>query len=176
MRIISGQYKGLTFHPPKGIKARPTTDRAKEALFNTLANQIDLEGVEVLDLFSGTGNVAYEFASRGAGHITCVDQNYHSCSFIKNTFKDLGFDQYKVVKSSVGSFLKRSQGPYDVIFADPPYAMDGIPDICEIVLENGWLKPRGMLVIEHFKSLNISHSNFTERREYGQSVFSYFRN
>lgn len=176
MRVISGDFKGHSIHPPKQIKARPTTDRAKEALFNTLANSIDLSEANVLDLFAGTGNISYEFASRGAEKVTSVDISHHSIRFIKSSFESLNYTNFKAVKSAVLPFLKRCEEKFDVIFADPPYALDGIPEIARLVFEKELLNPGGILVIEHYKTLNISHKNFTERREYGQSVFSYFQN
>jgi 16S rRNA (guanine(966)-N(2))-methyltransferase RsmD len=175
VRIIGGQYGGFAFHPPKSIKARPTTDRSKEALFNTLSSQGDLAGAKVLDLFTGTGNIAYEFASRGAEEVHCVDLSKNSLHFIQATFNALKYSTFKTFKSPVLKYLIKCDEQYDFIFADPPYALDAIPDIAKLVFERDLLKPGGILIIEHFKTLNISHKNFYERREYGQSVFSYFK-
>jgi 16S rRNA (guanine966-N2)-methyltransferase len=166
----------MPFHPPKSIQARPTTDRAKEALFNTLASSYKLENLKILDLFSGTGNIAYEFASRGASEIVCVEISRLSNKFISETFKSLQFQDFSVVQVPVLKFLKGCKESFDIIFADPPYAMHGIPEIADIVFANELLKPSGTLVIEHIKTLSINHSSFSERREYGQSVFSYFKN
>jgi 16S rRNA (guanine966-N2)-methyltransferase len=176
LRIIGGKYKGVPFHPPKSIKARPTTDRAKEALLNTLSNSYEIDGLKVLDLFSGTGNIAYEFASRNASEITCVDISRHSIQFIQDMFKKLEFEDFKTIKMPVLKYLKKCKGSFDIIFADPPYALSGIPEIADIVFERSLLNEGGTLVIEHFKTLNISHKSYTGRREYGQSVFSYFKN
>jgi len=175
MRIVSGQYKGFQFSPPKNIKARPTTDRAKEALFNSLANTYEFENLSILDLFSGTGNIAYEFASRGVHDITCVDITYASVKYIGKTFKDLGYKNFQVKKASVLPYLQKVQDQFDIIFADPPYALDRIPEIAEIVFQRDLLKDGGLLIIEHFKTLTISHPALSEKREYGQSVFSFFR-
>lgn len=134
-----------------------------------------MQGALVLDLFSGTGNIAYEFASRGAEEVHCVDISKHSLNFIRSTFEQLQYDQFKAIKSPVLRYLKSCKQQFDFIFADPPYALDGIPEIAEIVFDKKLLKPGGTLIIEHFKTLNISHPNCIERREYGQSVFSYFK-
>ena len=177
MRIISGKYKGKQFSPSKGIKARPTTDFAKEALFNLLNNRVHLEDMSVLDLFAGTGNISYEFISRGVTDIVCVDVNYHSFKFIKQMSNE--FDEnIKSVKADVFKFLKGTpQKTFDLIFADPPYANENIRAIAPLVFENNWLNPDSILIIEHGKETDLSDlPNFVESKEYGKVNFSFFEN
>lgn len=174
MRIVSGKYKGFTIQAPKAIPARPTTDRAKESLFNILQNKIDLEGLQVLDLFSGTGNMAYEFASRGAAEITAVDLNYHSVQFIKETFKKLDFPA-KVIKANALQFITRATESYDLVFADPPYAMPEMSSIPDRILGSTLLKADGLLILEHASQTVIQHERMVDQRVYGQSTFSFFK-
>ncbi|TNE81046.1 MAG: 16S rRNA (guanine(966)-N(2))-methyltransferase RsmD [Bacteroidetes bacterium] len=174
MRIVSGKYKGFIIQAPKLIPARPTTDRSKESLFNILNNQIELEGLKVLDLFSGTGNMAYEFASRGATEVTSVDLNYHAFQFIKETFKKLGFPA-KVVKGNALQFIAKSTEQYDLVFADPPYAMPELSSIPDRVFESTLLKPDGMLILEHASQTVVQHERMVDQRIYGQSTFSFFK-
>lgn len=179
MRIISGTYKGRTIHTPKNLPVRPTTDFAKESLFNILNNYIDFEGLKVLDLFCGTGNITYEFASRGSDGITSVDNNYHCCEFVKKTVAALKMQQVKVVKSDVFSFLNRIIDSYDLIFADPPYSLEPekFKAIHQLVFGNNLLKPGGRLIIEHGERIDFSkYQYFTEHRKYGNVNFSFFYN
>ncbi len=177
MRIISGKHKGKQFHPSKGIKARPTTDFAKEALFNLLNNRIDLEDISVLDLFAGTGNITYEFISRGAKESVCVDANYHSFKFIKQMSLELDAN-IKSIKADVFKFIKNSpQKTFDLIFADPPYANENIREIAPHIFKNKWLKPNGILIVEHGDDTNLSDlDNFVECKKYGKVHFSFFEN
>lgn len=179
MRIISGIHKGRIMHPPKNLPVRPTTDFAKESLFNILNNHIDFEGIKVLDLFCGTGNISFEFSSRGSNDVTSVDDNYHCCDFVKKTSADFKMDQIKVVKSDVFSFLKKIANTYDIIFADPPYIIE-LPKlelIIELVFSKNLLKPDGWLIIEHSEQADLSvHPCFFEHRKYGNVNFSFFRN
>jgi len=177
MRIISGLYKGKTISAPKNLPVRPTTDFAKEGLFNVLTNEFDFEELEVLDLFSGTGNIAYEFASRGVKKMLCIDQNYHCVSFIKKTAKELDFKQLNVFKNDVFRYLKQYKQPFDIIFADPPYDLKETPLIPDLVFKNQLLKKNGWLIIEHDKRTYLSEfSNFLVQRKYGNVNFSIFQN
>jgi 16S rRNA (guanine(966)-N(2))-methyltransferase RsmD len=175
MRIISGTHRGRSIFPPKNLPVRPTTDFAKESLFNILNNYLDYEGTTVLDLFCGTGNITYEFLSRGSSSVTCVDMNYQCCAFVKKTAEDIKLPGAKVIKSDVFSFLRKHSGSYDVIFADPPYELDKIDQISVIVFEQNLLKARGWLVVEHGIHTDLSmQPNFYEKRVYGNVHFSFF--
>lgn len=176
MRIISGKFRRRAIHPPKNFKARPTTDIAKESLFNILENEIDIKSLKVLDLFSGTGNISYEFASRGAKNVTSVELNYHHYSFIKKTVQELQLNnEIKVNKSNAFVFMKRSAESFDLIFADPPYDLKELQTIPDIVFENNLLKPDGILIVEHSdKTLFSKHKNFTRQKTYGSVNFSFF--
>lgn len=176
MRIISGSLKGKRITAPKKLPVRPTTDMAKEALFNILRNRYSLTRISVLDLFSGTGNISYEFASRGAEAVTAVDAHSGCTKFIDQTATDLELN-ITAIKSDVYSYLSRAGGQYDVIFADPPYDFDATEflKIVDLVLEHNLLLPNGCLVIEHSKHTDLQeHANFTEIRKYGGSAFSFF--
>lgn len=175
MRIISGKHRGRKIISPKNLPVRPTTDLSKESLFNILNNYFNFEDNKVLDLFSGTGNITYEFASRYCVDITAVDKNYKCFSFIKETVEKLGFENIKVVKSDVFKFLKYCNSKFDIIFADPPYDMEGLKNIPSIIFENNLLEKDGWLIVEHSISMDFSESrNFHDKRNYGQSVFSIF--
>jgi 16S rRNA (guanine966-N2)-methyltransferase len=174
VRIISGSKKGLVFNPPSRIRARPTTDRAKEALFNIIEVNFDFEGLNVLDLFAGTGNLSFECASRGAATTTAVDSDMVSTRFIHETAEKLGFDNLYVVRSDVFRFLKAGKGPFDLIFADPPYDSPRIGEILPLVLENNLLSDKGWLIIEHHSKLNLAADSLFDKRSYGQSAFSFF--
>lgn len=176
MRIISGTYKGKRLIAPKKLPVRPTTDMAKEALFNILNNQFHFQGLEVLDLFSGTGNIAYEFASRGAAHITSVDANFDCVKFIKKTASELDFN-ISVIKSDVYKYLEKAPIKADIIFADPPYNFEASEfiKIADLVFEKDLLNEGGQLIIEHSKHTDLSKSeHFLDARRYGGSVFSFF--
>ncbi|MFP5470814.1 MAG: 16S rRNA (guanine(966)-N(2))-methyltransferase RsmD [Bacteroidia bacterium] len=177
MRIVSGKYKGKQFFPPKGIKARPTTDFSKEGLFNVLNNKISFSEVSVLDLFAGTGNISFEFISRGCIDITCVDQSFESYRFIKSMGVELKTN-INVIKSDVFKFIsKKPLKMFDMIFADPPYAIENIEQIPKLIFENNWLNPDGILIVEHDNKTDLSKlNNFTECRNYGKVHFSFFNN
>jgi len=176
MRIISGEFKGLRFKAPAKIKARPTTDFAKESLFNILGNEYDLSEVEVLDLFSGIGSISFEFASRGAQRIVSVDKGFPNIQFIKEFFQKLGYDKAHVVKDNVFSYLDRCEGGFDIVFADPPYGMEDIEKIPEIVFRNELLNQGGSLIVEHDAYTNLANIEyFTESRKYGNVNFSFFK-
>ena len=176
MRIIGGRLKGLRLNPPANLPVRPTTDLAKEALFNILQNQIELEGIRVLDLFSGTGNLSFEFASRGADTVISVDRGFKGLKYIEDTAKQHGLNQIKVFKADVFKYLGLEDQKYDLIFADPPYDLDRIPEIASLVFDKDLLLPDGLLIIEHQSMQNLSnHSSFVEQRRYGHSSFSFFK-
>jgi 16S rRNA (guanine966-N2)-methyltransferase len=176
MRIVSGTHRGRSIHPPKNLTVRPTTDFAKESLFNILNNHVDFETLKVLDLFCGTGNITYEFLSRGCSDITSVDSNYHCCEFIKKTIADLQFPKSRVIKSDVFTFLKSGPGKFDLIFADPPYDLDKIDQIPDLILSNECLKPEGWMIIEHGPRTDLSEKpHFVEKRVYGNVNFSFFQ-
>ena len=175
MRIVSGTHKGRTFTPPPNLPVRPTTDFAKESLFNILNNYFEFEDMRVLDLFSGTGSIAYEFASRGSKDITAVDGNFKCFSFIKATADKFKFDSIRVVKSDVFAFLRAAKQPYNLIFADPPYDMGSMVDIPTIVFENNLLKPGGWLIVEHSVDTDFSkHEKLWDQRKYSNTIFSIF--
>lgn len=176
MRIISGQHKGKRITAPKKLPIRPTTDFAKEALFNILNNRFHFNGLKVIDLFSGSGNIAYEFGSRGAGPITAVDENFESIKFIRKTADELNLD-ISPVKSDVYKYLEKGAGKADIIFADPPYNfdIDSLLSLVTITFERELLEENGELIIEHSKKIDLSSSpHFIEVRKYGNSVFSFF--
>lgn len=176
MRIIGGSLKGLRLNPPKNLPVRPTTDLAKEALFNILQNQIEFEGIQVLDLFSGTGNLALEFASRGAQQVTAVDRSIHCINYLKDTARQHGLQQVKTFKADVFKYLQMETAKYQLIFADPPYDLSRIPDLAKVVFEQSLLQPKGLLIVEHQSMQNLSnHPHFQEQRKYGHSSFSFFR-
>ncbi|MES2544177.1 MAG: RsmD family RNA methyltransferase [Bacteroidota bacterium] len=176
MRIISGKYKGRRIFPPKNLPVRPTTDMSKEALFNVLNNHFSFEGLKVLDLFSGTGNISFEFASRGSDNITSVDEDFGCVKFIKQIAEEYDFN-IAAMKSDVFKFLEKNKTSYDIIFADPPYALDQktFEKIVLLVFENDLLRDAGMMVIEHSKYTKLDHMiNFSFKKSYGGSIFSFF--
>ncbi|HEY5326723.1 MAG TPA: RsmD family RNA methyltransferase [Mucilaginibacter sp.] len=176
MRIIGGALKGLRLNPPKNLPVRPTTDLAKEALFNILQNQVDFEGLKVVDLFSGTGNIAMEFASRGAEHVLCVDRSILCVNYLKDTARQHGLNGIKVNKEDVFKYLQHETEQFDLVFADPPYDLNRIPDIPKIIFEKNMLLPGGLLIVEHQSMQNLSnHPAFAEQRQYGHSSFSFFK-
>lgn len=176
MRIISGKYKGRRISPPRNLPVRPTTDMSKESLFNILNNRFDFEGLKVLDLFAGTGNLSYEFGSRGAATITAVDADFGCIKFIKQTAQEFDFD-ITAVKSDVYKFLAAHKGTYDIIVADPPYnsAQKEFEQVVTSIFENGLLNEDGMMIIEHSKHTPLNHMmNFSFDKKYGGSIFSFF--
>ena len=175
MRIIGGALKGLRLNPPKNLPVRPTTDLAKEALFNILQNKITFEGIKVLDLFSGTGNIALEFASRGATEVICIDRSIHCINYVKDTARQHKLEQIKTYKADVFKYLQLETEQYNLIFADPPYDLNQIPEIPKIIFDQCLLAPGGLLIVEHQSMQNLSqHPAFIEQRKYGHSSFSFF--
>jgi len=174
MRVIGGRLKNLRLNPPANLPVRPTTDLAKEALFNILYNQYDFGSLKVLDLFSGTGNISVEFASRGVPEIVAVDRHQGCAHYLKSIAKQYELNTIKVHKADVFKYLELENVQYDLIFADPPYDLPQIPEIAVQVFNNGLLKPGGVLIIEHPSMKKIDHPNFTAQRKYGSSSFSFF--
>jgi len=178
MRIISGQYKGRRITAPKKLPVRPTTDMAKEALFNILNNSYYFDSISVIDLFAGTGNISYEFASRGTKQIYAVDGDFGCVKFINTTAKEFGFN-INALRSDVYKFLEKSSLKADVIFADPPYnfEVEEFLKIANLIFEKNLLNKEGTLIIEHSKHTNLSqHPKFTYSKKYGGNVFSFFEN
>ncbi|MFO7978060.1 MAG: 16S rRNA (guanine(966)-N(2))-methyltransferase RsmD [Bacteroidales bacterium] len=175
MRIIGGSHKRRIIHAPESLPVRPTTDIAKEALFNVLNNHFDFEGLNVLDLFAGTGNISYEFASRGAAEVVAVDQHPRCVSFINETRLMLSLDNLKVIRSDVFRFLGYARQGFDVIFADPPYDIQGFEQIPRVVFERQLLAPKGWLIVEHPAEISFEdHEHFLEKRKYGKVNMSFF--
>ena len=175
MRIISGTHRGKQLIAPKTLPVRPTTDFAKESLFNILNNYFFLDSIKVLDLFAGTGNISYEFGSRGCPEITAVDSHPACVQYIRKTAEALAYP-IEVVKSDVFTYLDRSLSQYDVIFADPPYALRELPELPERVMSSKLLAPGGLFVLEHGKHYDFSdRPDFLEHRAYGSVNFSFFR-
>lgn len=177
MRIISGSHKGRQILPDKNFSARPTTDFAKENLFNVLTNYVDIEGTKVLDLFSGTGSISYEFASRGAAEIVSVEINFKHYAFIRRVVQELGFKNMKIFKTDVFIACKKLKGQkFDIIFADPPYNLEKITEVPAAIFDNGLLSEEGIAIIEHPASVDFSElPRFSEHRQYGSVNFSIFR-
>ncbi|WP_298899961.1 16S rRNA (guanine(966)-N(2))-methyltransferase RsmD [uncultured Psychroserpens sp.] len=176
MRIISGQYKGRRITAPKKLPVRPTTDMAKESLFNILNNQFYFDEISVLDLFAGTGNISYEFASRGTERITAVDENYGCIKFINETAESFEMN-ITTIKSDVFKFLEKSQQQNTIIFADPPYdfPIEAFANIPQLVFQNDLLEDDGLLIVEHSKHTDLSHlEHYSHSKSYGGNMFSFF--
>ncbi len=178
MRIIGGSFRGRRFNPPHFFKARPTTDFAKESLFNLINNRIDLEGTRVLDLFAGTGSISYEFMSRGCACVDAVDINPKYLSYIQNTANVISPDAKVVctIKADVLLFLKKKELDYDLIFADPPYDLPELAQLPDLIFQNSSLKEGCIVIIEHSAKNNFAeHHHFVELRNYGSVNFSFFK-
>lgn len=175
MRIIGGRLKGHRITPPSKIEARPTTDFAREGLFNILNNRVEFSELKVLDLFSGTGAITFEFFSRGTTDLTSVDSAPLSYTFISQMARKFEIRDLKLLKSDVFEFLKKHREKYDLIFADPPYGIENLDDIHRLVMENNLLAEDGELIIEHSGRTDLSHlSGFIDQRKYGNVNFSFF--
>ena len=176
MRIISGKNKGRRITAPSNLPVRPTTDMAKESLFNILGNHFDLDEISALDLFTGTGNIAYELVSRGCRQVTAVDNDARCIKFVKQTISLLNYHQITAIQSDYASFLKRSGIKWDLIFADPPYQMEAVEEIPLAVWDLDLLNAGGWLVIEHDRHHDFpGHPGFFDHRKYGKVNFSFFR-
>ena len=175
MRIIGGKLKGKSILPPAGYKARPTTDFAKEGLFNVLGNEYEFEGLKVLDLFGGSGSIAYEFASRGAARVYCVEMVRENASFIKKEAGRLGLGNVTMVRDNVFDFLSICKEKFDLIFADPPYNIDGLETIPDRVLSREILHSGCYFILEHGDEHSfIEHPLFKKEKVYGRVHFSFF--
>lgn len=177
MRIISGIYGGRRFDTPKNLQARPTTDIAKESLFNILQNRIDFEGISALDLFAGTGSISFELLSRGASHVVCVELAHVQQQFILHVIKELkSGHEPLLVRGDALKYLKNATGKFDLIFADPPYALQEMEKIPDLVFENDILKDEGIFILEHGKEQDFaSHPRCFDQRKYGAVHFSFFK-
>ena len=177
MRIVSGLYKGRRITAPKKLPIRPTTDMAKESLFNILNNQYYFDDISVLDLFSGSGNISYEFASRGTNQITAVDSHHGCIKFINETAESFDMN-ITTIKSDVFKFLERSQQQHTIVFADPPYdfPVEEFSKIPQLVFQNKLLEENGVLIVEHSKHTDLSHlEHYNNSRSYGGNMFSFFQ-
>ena len=176
MRIISGIYRGRKIHPPANLPVRPTTDYAKEGLFNVLNNLIDFEETSVLDLFAGTGNITFEFVSRGVPKVLAVDIERRCVDFISQTAERLEMEGVSVRRMNVKVFLRKASQNFDLVFADPPYEMEGISSLPDQILDADLISPGGLLILEHSDKYNFSDQPcFDQLREYGKVCFSIFR-
>lgn len=175
MRIISGKYRGKQLIAPRNLPSRPTTDFAKEALFNIIQNYFHLEQIAVLDLFAGTGNISYECASRGVPNIVAVDDSSACVRFINQTAQHLGFTGIQAIRSDAQQFINRAYQTWDFIFADPPYDYKGHLELAETVFNKNLVNEGGLLIIEHGRDTALeAHPQFVETRKYGNVYFSIF--
>lgn len=175
MRIIAGRFKGKRITPPKEITARPTTDFAKEALFNILQHSIALEGIRVLDLFAGAGGISLEFISRGAEEVVSVEQDRALYSHLQRTAQQLDLSNWQLVRGDVFAYLRTGRGPFDLIFADPPFHLEATAELPRLIREAGLLAPDGLLIVEHYKQLDLGRDSwFDVCRKYSNIHFSFF--
>lgn len=175
MRIITGIYKGRHFDIPRTFKARPTTDFAKENIFNVLNQYVDFEGATALDLFSGTGSITLELLSRGCSRVISVEMDRDHHRFILQCLEKLGTQGATPLRGDVFKFIKACKQQFDFIFADPPYALKELPTIPDLIFEKGLLKEDGVFVFEHGKDYDFSqHPHFREHRSYGSVNFTIF--
>jgi len=176
VRIISGKNKGKQIHPPPGFKARPTTDFAKEALFNIIENYFDIEELSVLDLFAGTGSISYEFASRGARRISTVEKDPATFRFIRNMIGKMEMVQVNPVHSDAMKVIRNPWEAYDLVFADPPYDFTELQSLPNLILDSSLLEKEGWLILEHPSGMNFSENRqLFDHRKYGSVNFSFFR-
>lgn len=177
MRVIRGIYKSRRFNPPKSFPSRPTTDFAKEGIFNVLENQFSLLDLSVLDLCAGTGNISIEILSREAGTVTSVDKHPISVKYMYQLKKELGVgEEWKIVKNDVLQFLEKNSETYDIIFADPPYDVSFHAKIAQLIYEKKMLNPAGICIIEHGKQTDLSkEKGFLSMRNFGNVYFSFFQ-
>jgi 16S rRNA (guanine966-N2)-methyltransferase len=176
LRIIGGRYKGRRINPPSDFRARPTTDFAREGLFNILNNRVDFELLNVLDLFSGTGSMSYEFASRGAATVHCVEKDQRHISGIKKIIKELDLENVRPIHIDVRAYLKTCSVKYDIVFADPPYELSWLNELPDLVTQANVIKDDGFFILEHPRDLSFAgHNLFFEHRNYGGVNFSFFK-
>ncbi len=175
MRIIAGKLRGRRLNPPANLPVRPTTDMARESLFNILNNYVDYEECSVMDLFAGTGAVSIEFVSRGAKDVTSVDINNSCVEFMKSTVSQLKLDNMRVVRADVFDLLKRAYKKFDIIFADPPYSLQDLPTLPDKVFNSDVLTDDGIFILEHPKEYTFEDNpHFWQHRAYGKVNFSFF--
>lgn len=176
MRIIGGSLGGRKINPPKGLPARPTTDIAKEALFNTLANMIDIDGINACELFGGTGSISFELVSRGAKMVTVIERDARSINFIKKMANDFDIAaQLQIIKTDAFRFIKQNTEVYDFIFADPPYALANMDELPVLIFAHNMLAKDGLFVLEHTHTNDYSHHpHFLKMKKYGPAIFSFF--
>lgn len=175
MRIIGGRLKGKSVNPPAGYKARPTTDFAKEGLFNVLDNEYEFADLKVLDLFGGTGSIAFEFASRGASRVYSVEMERENASFIISEAKRLGLGNVTLVRSNVFDFIPLCREKFDIVFADPPYALEGLETIPDRIFAKDILHPGCYFILEHGDEHSFTaHPRFKKEKVYGRVHFSFF--
>lgn len=175
MRIISGKFKARRLSPPKNITARPTTDFAKESLFNLLNNRMELEDIMVLDLFAGTGGISFECVSRGAAEVVAVELAQRQADFIRKTIAELKITNMTLIRGDVFKYVGSMVRQFDFIYADPPYDLPALPKVPDLIFERQLLKPGGLFIMEHSAKNDFSeHPNFVEHRKYGSVNFSFF--
>lgn len=176
MRIIGGEWGGRRFTPPNKMPyTRPTTDIAKEGLFNVIQNNVDIEEAETLDLFGGTGSISYELASRGAKALTIVEKDSSMYEFIKKTAASLQMENARIVKSDVFKFISQCTDQFDLIFAGPPYALTNIDDLPILIFKQGLLKPGGWFILEHTPRNDYKKfEGYHQERKYGTTIFTIF--
>lgn len=175
MRIIAGKYRSRKINPPANLPVRPTTDRARESLFNILNNLVDFQNVIALDLFSGTGAVSFELISRGCDDVTAVDHNRNCVEWIRHAAKDFQIENLQVRQADTFRFISQNHRKYDLIFADPPYSLENIKDISSQIFDGNLLDEGGWLIVEHPKEVDFSNQPFFHsHRKYGKVNFSFF--
>ncbi len=175
MRIISGSHKGRRFSPPKNLPVRPTTDFAKEGLFNVIRNQKDIDGCSILDLCAGTGSVSFEFASRGASSVLSADSHYGCVKFINQQARNFEFNSIRAIKTDLFPFVKKLNQSFDIVFADPPYELEKVETIPNLLLSSNCLKEGGLLIFEHSRNFEFSeHERFLFSKKYGNVNFTFF--
>lgn len=175
MRIIAGSLRGRRLNPPANLPVRPTTDMARESLFNIMNNYVDYEECTVMDLFAGTGAVSLEFVSRGVKNVTSIDINNACTEYIKTAARQMNVDNIHVVRADVFDLLKRAYKKFDIIFADPPYALQDLPKLPDIVFGSDVLNEDGIFILEHPKEFSFEeHPHFWQHRAYGKVNFTFF--
>lgn len=177
MRIIAGSLRGRRLNPPANLPVRPTTDMARESLFNILNNYVDYEECSVMDLFAGTGAMSLEFVSRGAKDVTSIDINAQCTDFIKASAKQFSVNNIHVVRADVFDLIKRAYKKFDIVFADPPYALEDLAQLPDLIFEKGLLTEDGIFILEHPRDYSFEeHPHFWQHRAYGKVNFTFFAN
>ncbi|MCC6401996.1 MAG: RsmD family RNA methyltransferase [Flavobacteriales bacterium] len=175
MRIVGGRHRNRRIDPPKGIEARPTTDFAREGLFNILQHSTALEDIRVLDLFAGTGGISAEFLSRGAAQVISVEQDARLFAHLQRLARELNEPGWSLVRADVFLYLRHTTGPYDIVFADPPFHLAGTETLPALVRDGGLLAPDGLFILEHPRGIDLAGDPwFRKRRTYGSVHFSFF--